>query len=58
MRRDEKLKSMLEHHVQMVEKLKNVDLGKLSEAQLEKLEKTLEELESYALVHVKEKQWK
>ena len=55
MRREDKLRSMLQHHVQMVEKLKNVDLKKLSEKQLETLERTLEELESYALVHVKAK---
>ncbi|MDE1855275.1 MAG: hypothetical protein KGH57_03090 [Candidatus Micrarchaeota archaeon] len=56
MRRDEKLRNMLKHHVEMAERLKNVDLSKLSEKQLEKLEKTLEELESYVLVHMKAKQ--
>ena len=55
MRREEKLRNMLNYHVKMVEKLKHVDLSKLSETQLEKLEKALEELESYALVHVKAK---
>ena len=55
MRGDEKLKSMLKHHTSMIEKLKNVDLSKLSDKQKEKLEKALEELESYALVHVKAK---
>lgn len=55
MRRDEKIKSMLKHHVEMVEKLKNVDLKRLSEKQLEALERALEELEGYALVHVKAK---
>ncbi len=55
MRREERLKSMLEHHIQMVERLKNVDLSRLSEKQLNALEKTLEELEDYAIVHVKAK---
>ncbi len=58
MRRDERLKSMLKHHVSMVEKLKNVDLSRLSERQLERLEHTLEELESYAIVHVRTKSGK
>ena len=55
MRREERLQNMLKHHIQMVEKLKNVDLKKLSAKQLEALERTLEELEGYALVHVKAK---
>lgn len=55
MRREERLKSMLKHHMGMVERLKHVDLNKLSERQLERLEHTLEELESYSIVHVRTK---
>jgi hypothetical protein len=55
MRREEKIRNMLEYHLSMIEKIKQVDLTKMSEKQLEKLEKALEELESYALVHVKAK---
>lgn len=55
MRREDKIKNMLKDHLAMVEKIKNVDLGKLTEKQLNRLEEALEELESYALVHVKSK---
>lgn len=55
MRRDDRIRSMLKHHTEMVEKLKRVDLGKLTDKQLERLEKTLEELESYSIVHVRKK---
>lgn len=55
MRRDERIRRMLKHDIQMVERLKLVDLSKLSERQLKKLEKTLEELEEYVLLHVKDK---
>ena len=53
MKRDEKLKKMLEHHTKMVEKLRMVDLRKLSNKQLDAFEKALEHLDNYALVHVK-----
>ncbi len=55
MRRDEKLRKMLQYHMQMVEKLKKLDLKKRSDKQLAAFDKTLEELEGYALVHVKTK---
>lgn len=55
MRREEKIRNMLKHHLDMVEKIKQVDLSKMSEKQLDALEKALEELESYALVHMKAK---
>jgi hypothetical protein len=54
-RREDRLRDMLKYHTQMVDRLKRVDLGRLSEKQLNTLENTLEHLESYALVHVKAK---
>lgn len=57
MRREELVRNILKHHLAMLSKLKGIDIDKLykdkSEKQLDKIEKTLEELDGYALVHVK-----